>query len=84
MLQLRRDYLKNRYNEKIIWKVKEPARIPILPQAQKISDNCPYPVNVLPRISNQKFNNYIKDCGELAGLDQMTTHTVFIGTTPWK
>jgi len=80
LMQLRRDHLKNGYIEKIIQKVKEPAKIPILPQAQKIIDKYPHPVNVLPRISNQKFNDYIKDCCELAGINQMTTITNFIGT----
>ena len=81
LMQLKRDHLKNGYIEKIIQKVKEPAKIPILPQAQKIIDKYPHPINVLPRISNQKFNDYIKDCCELAGIDQMTTVTNFRGNT---
>ena len=49
-MQLRRDHIKNGYIEKIIQKLKEPAKIPILPQAQKIIDKYIHPVNVLPRI----------------------------------
>lgn len=33
----------------------------------------------LPRISGQKFNEYIKDCCEKIGLDQPTTITRFVG-----
>jgi integrase len=80
LMQLRRDHLKNGYIEKIIQKVKEPAKIPILVQAQKIIEKYHHPVNVLPRISNQKFNDYIKECCKLAGIDQITTVTNFIGS----
>jgi len=80
LMQLRRDHIKNGYIEKVIQKMKEPAKIPILPQAQKIIDKYRNPVNVLPRISNQKFNDYIKECCKLAGIDQITTVTNFIGT----
>jgi integrase len=80
LMQLRRDHLKNGYIEKIIQKVKEPAKIPILPQTQKIIDKYAHPVNVLPRISNQKFNDYIKDCCEEAEIKEITTITNFIGT----
>jgi integrase len=80
LMQLRRDHLKNGYIEKIIQKVKEPAKIPILPQAQKIIDKYAHPVNVLPRISNQKFNDYIKLCCEKAEINEITTITNFIGT----
>lgn len=81
LMQLRREHLKNGYIEKIIQKLKEPARIPILPQAQKIIDKYKHPVNVLPRISNQKFNDYIKDCCDLAKINEPTVVTNFIGTT---
>ena len=34
----------------------------------------------LPKISQQKFNDYIKDCCEIIELDKPTTITWFIGT----
>ena len=80
LMQLRRDHIKNGYIEKIIQKLKEPAKIPILPQAQKIMDKYTHPVNVLPRISNQKFNDYIKDCCKLAKINQQTIVTSFMGS----
>lgn len=81
LMQLKQDHLKNGYIEKIIQKVKEPVKIPILPQAQKIIDKYNHPTNVLPRISNQKFNKNIKKCCEKAGIDQKTVVTSFIGNT---
>lgn len=80
LMQLRREHLKNGYIEKVIQKLKEPAKIPILPQAQKIIDKYKHPVNVLPRISNQKFNDYIKDCCEQAEINEQTVVTNFMGT----
>jgi site-specific recombinase XerD len=79
--QLRREHLKNGYIETMIQKMKEPAKIPILPQAQKIIDKYDHPIYVLPQISNQKFNDYIKDCCKLAGINQRTRITTFIGNT---
>ena len=36
--------------------------------------------NVLPVISNQKYNDYLKELGKLAGLDQPTTKVIFKGS----
>jgi len=81
LMQLRQEHLKNGYIEKIIQKLKEPVRIPILPQAQMIIDKYKHPVNVLPHISNQKFNDYIKKCCKKAKIKSPTVVTNFIGTT---
>jgi integrase len=55
-------------------------RIPILPQARKILDK--YKGNgfyALPRISNQKLNDYIKDCCEIAGIKTPTVKVIYKG-----
>ena len=36
--------------------------------------------NVLPVISNQKYNDYLKELGKLAGFDQPTTKVIFKGS----
>lgn len=79
LMQLRREHIINGYIEKMIQKVKRPAKIPILPQAQEIIDKYGHPVNVLPRISNQKFNDYIKECCKLAGIEQPIRVVHFTG-----
>lgn len=67
---LRYEHINGDYISKNITKTKENDLIPILPQARKIIEkykgNGFYP---LPRISNQKLNDYIKECCELANID---------------
>lgn len=61
------------YIDKNIIKTKVDDRIPILPQAKKILDK--YKGNsyyALPKISNQKLNDYIKECCEITGIDTPT------------
>ncbi|WP_298767368.1 site-specific integrase [uncultured Polaribacter sp.] len=57
-------------------KTERPIAIPLLPQAKSIiekyfnSDS----EEVLPRISNQRFNSYIKEIGVLVGIDKKMSH----------
>lgn len=56
------------------------SKIPLTKQAksiiEKYSDTIHYP---LPKISNQKFNTYIKECCEEAGIDTPTPIVRFSG-----
>ena len=57
-------------------KTQRQISIPILPKAQKVinkylKENCEV---VLPSISNQKFNSYLKEMAEIIGIDKKLTH----------
>jgi site-specific recombinase XerD len=59
-----------------------PSRIPLLPQALKIIDKyqsfplCKKTGNVLPVLSNQKMNAYLKEVADLCGITKpVTFHT---------
>jgi integrase/recombinase XerD len=49
--------------------------IPLLPKAKDILDKYN---DVLPVISNQKFNSYLKEISELLGIDKKLTHHIAI------
>ncbi|HLW40534.1 MAG TPA: tyrosine-type recombinase/integrase [Brumimicrobium sp.] len=73
MQTLQRAHIKKDSIHKNINKTTEYDIIPLLPQAQEILkkyQNGSY--NPLPVISNQKFNDYIKECCEIAGIDSLT------------
>ncbi len=48
--------------------------IPVLPQAQKILDKYQGCDPILPLMSNQKFNEYVKDIGKDLGISTKLTH----------
>ncbi len=73
--ELKRENIKNGYIEKVIKKTKDPAKIPLLPGAESIIDKYDQEQTLLPVISSQKFNVYLKECCELAGIDQPTQKT---------
>lgn len=77
---LRYEHLQNGYIVKNITKTKEVDRIPIIPDAQKIIDRHKsesiYP---LPKLSNPKLNEYIKECCELAEIKTPTTKHEYRG-----
>lgn len=57
-------------------KTQRQISVPILPKAQKVinkylKENCE---TVLPKISNQKFNSYLKEMAEIIGIDKKLTH----------
>jgi integrase len=70
---LRREHFQDGYIVKNITKTKEDDRIPILPQVKlildKYDDESAFP---LPRLSNPKLNEYIKQCCELAEIKTPT------------
>jgi site-specific recombinase XerD len=57
-------------------KTEQPIAIPLLPQAKMIIDIYQQVDSdiVLPTISNQKFNSYIKEIGVLVGIDKKMSH----------
>lgn len=55
---------------KTIQKTKEPVKIPLLQMTKDIIEKYDHLVNVLPRISNQKFNDCIEDCCEAAKINK--------------
>ncbi|WP_242158222.1 site-specific integrase [Aestuariivivens sediminis] len=49
--------------------------IPILPKALEILEHYNQEGHVFPRISNQRYNSYLKEIGAIIGLDKkLTTH----------
>ena len=59
-------------------KTEQPIAIPLLLQAEAILDKYKQ-VNsdvVLPSISNQKFNSYLKEIAELVGIEKKLTHHI--------
>ena len=57
-------------------KTERPIAIPILPQAKIIIDKYKQVDSdvVLPIISNQKFNSYLKEIGEILGINKKMSH----------
>jgi len=47
--------------------------VPVLPKAKEILEKYD---NVLPKISNQKFNSYLKEISVLLGIDKKLTHHI--------
>lgn len=77
---LRNEHIQGDSIIKKINKTKQESCIPILPQAQQILDKYKgdsfYP---LPRLSNQKLNEYIKECCKLAGIKTPTIKQTYKG-----
>ena len=58
-------------------KTQRQIAIPILPKAQAIIDKYTNENNkVLPSISNQKFNSYLKEIAAIVGIDKRLTHHI--------
>jgi len=59
-------------------KTKQPIAIPLLSQAEVILDKYKEEGSdvVLPSISNQKFNSYLKEIAELVGIEKKLTHHI--------
>ena len=59
-------------------KTKKQFRIPLLPKAKKILDKYksqdPRLDKLLPIITNQKFNSYLKEIAEILGFEKNLTH----------
>lgn len=57
-------------------KTKKQFSIPLLPKAISILEKYQNNKNILPVISNQKFNSYIKEIAEIIGIEKKLTHHV--------
>ena len=50
--------------------------IPVLAKAQNILDKYANDYNVLPVISNQRFNSFLKEIAQIVGIDKNLTHHI--------
>ncbi|AOW20743.1 site-specific integrase [Urechidicola croceus] len=57
-------------------KTKSKVSIPLLPTASKIIDKYKDKNRLLPVISNQKFNSYLKEIAELLDIEKRLTHHI--------
>ena len=78
LIDLKPEHIKGDEIQKVIVKTREFSRIPLnrfaLDILEKYKDN---PHGVLPKISEQKFNDYIKEACRIAGIDSMVSVTTF-------
>lgn len=70
LMSLKEENIKDDYIILSIKKTKQKHEIPLLKQALEIINKYRSPLSVLPRISNQKFNQYIKLVCELANINE--------------
>lgn len=57
-------------------KTKKQLSVPLLPKAISIIGKYQDSKNILPIISNQKFNSYIKEIAEIIGIEKKLTHHI--------
>jgi integrase/recombinase XerD len=60
-------------------KTQRPIAVPILPKALRLIKKYGYPDNngvLLPVISNQKMNSYLKEIAEVIGINKVLTHHI--------
>ncbi len=57
-------------------KTNELISVPLLPQAKAILDKYRTEEALLPKISNQKFNSYMKEIAEVLGINKKLTHHI--------
>lgn len=70
LLAIRKSNIKNGYISFRVTKTKQLIEIPLLDEAKQIIDRYKTELKILPTMSNQKFNQYIKLVCELAGLTE--------------
>ena len=75
--------IKDKYIEITTQKTHETLRIPLIRYAveilHKYEPNKGVTEHALPVISNQKYNDYLKELGKLAGFDETQTKVYYIG-----
>ncbi len=57
-------------------KTKTPISIPLLPKAKNILLKYKTDASLLPIISNQKFNSYLKEIAAIVGIEKRLTHHI--------
>lgn len=65
--------------EMIRQKTQRPITVPVLSQAMKVLKKYEYPNKtglLLPIISNQKMNSYLKEIGPIVGINKILTHHI--------
>lgn len=67
--QLKWDHIKGMELHFTVQKTNEPLTVPLSPQAYEILEKYKDQLRPLPIISNQKMNDYLKDLGKMAGID---------------
>ena len=80
--QLRREHIRGDMDHiiKTMQKVKESVQIPLVDLSRKIIERYQeQPIFILPRMSNQKFNDYLKEICELAEIDTPVNIDIFRG-----
>ena len=82
VITLNESHIHGDYIVKTIQKTNEVnSRIPLSKYARSILEKYQGTINnPLPRISSQKFNDYIKECCELAGIDSPITKSRYSGS----
>lgn len=84
LMRVRRDMIQDGYLYLTIKKVKEPKKIPLVDMAITILNRYKeHPVYALPHISNQKFNDYLKEVCEVAEIKAPVTIDIYSGNK-WK
>jgi integrase len=68
LLQLKREHIKQNEIRLTIKKTKEQSIVPLTRISREILKKYDERIQPLPMISNQKFNNYVKELCELAGI----------------
>lgn len=82
MVNLKKQYIQIGFDN-INWiqmkreKTQRQISIPILPKAQETIDKYTTEKEILfPKISNQKFNSYLKEIAEIIGIEKRLTHHI--------
>lgn len=57
-------------------KTNKTISVPLLPKAISILEKYQESQNILPVISNQKFNSYLKEIAEITGIEKKLTHHI--------
>lgn len=84
LMELKEENIKDDYIILSIKKTKQKQEIPLLKQALQIINKYRSPLSILPKISNQKFNQYIKLVCELANINEQIEIVRYKGANPIK
>ncbi|KQT25893.1 integrase [Chryseobacterium sp. Leaf405] len=81
MANLKKENIINKFDDNL-WiemyrqKTQRKFSVPLLLKAITIIDKYQYQDNVLPVISNQRFNSYLKEIAEITGINKTLTHHI--------
>ncbi|MCW0483509.1 site-specific integrase [Gaoshiqia sediminis] len=78
LVQLTKDNINDGMIRITTQKTNKEVIIPVFPGLQTIIDRYPEHYKLLPKFSNQKINEYIKKCCELAGIKALTEYKTFV------